>query len=96
MKENKSMGTKIVDIKEYRSDEVGLLVQLVLTELVIIFGVINIISDAFMPAFYAILSMIMFTMAYNNVKIFKKRYMTSIYVIVGLFVAITTLVEYVF
>ena len=96
MKENKSMGTKIVDIKEYRSDEVGLLVQLVLTELVIIFGVINIISDAFMPAFYAILSMIMFTMAYNNVKIFKKKYMTSIYVIVGLFVAITTLVEYVF
>ena len=96
MKENKSMGTKIVDIKEYKSDEVGLLVQLVLTELVIIFGVINIISDAFMPAFYAILSMIMFTMAYNNVKIYKKKYMTSIYVIVGLFVAITTIVEYVF
>ena len=96
MKENRSMSTKIVDLKEYSSNEVGLLVQVVLTELVLIFGIINLISDAFMPAFYAILSMVMFTMAYNNVKFYKKRYMTSIYVIVGLFVAITTIVEYVF
>lgn len=96
MKENDGMKTKIVDLKEYSSKEVGLLVQVVLTELVIIFGIINIISDAFMPAFYAILSMVMFTMAYNNIKFYKKRYMTSIYVIVGLFVAITTIVEYIF
>ena len=96
MKENNGMSTKIVDLKEYSSKEVGLLVQVVLTELVIIFGIINLISDAFMPAFYAILSMILFTMAYNNVKFYKKRYMTSIYSITGLFVAITTLVEYVF
>ena len=96
MKENNGMKTKIVDLKEYSTNEVGLLVQVVLTELVIIFGIINIISDAFMPAFYAILSMVMFTMAYNNMKFYKKRYMTSIYVIIGLFVAITTIVEYVF
>jgi len=96
MKENRGMSTKIVDLKEYRSDEVSLLVQAVLTELAIIFGVIVVMSDAFMPAFYAILSMTMFTMAYNNVKFFKKRYMTSVYVIVGLFVAITTIVEYIF
>ena len=96
MKENRGMSTKVVNLKEYRSDQVGLLVQVVLTELVLIFGIINMISDAFMPAFYAIISMIMFTMAYNNVKIYKKKYMTSIYVIVGLFVAITTIVEYVF
>ena len=96
MKENNGMKTKIVDLKEYSTKEVGLLVQVVLTELVIIFGIINIISDAFMPAFYAILSMVMFTMAYNNMKFYKKRYMTSIYVIAGLFVAITTNVEYIF
>lgn len=96
MKENRGMNTKIVDLKEYKSDQVGLLAQAVLTELMLIFGIINLFSDAFMPAFYAIISMIMFTMAYNNVKFYKKKYMTSIYVIVGLFVAITTLVEYVF
>ena len=81
MKENRGMSTKIVDLKEYRSDEVSLLVQAILTELVIIFGVINIISNAFMPAFYAIISMILFTMAYNNNKFYKKKYMTSIYII---------------
>ncbi|MBQ9071735.1 MAG: hypothetical protein IJY25_01070 [Bacilli bacterium] len=96
MKENRGMSTKIVDIKEYSSDEVGLLVQVVLTELLIIFAIISIISDAFMPAFYSIIAMTMFTMAYNNKKIYKKKYMTSVYVIVGLFVAITTIVEYIF
>ena len=49
-----------------------------------------------MPAFYAILAMLMFTMAYNNKTFYKKKYMTSIYTIVGLFVAITTIVEYIF
>jgi len=96
MKENNGMKTKIVDLKEYSSKEVGVLVQAILTELVLIFGVFNIMSDAFMPAFYAIISMTLFTMAYNNSKFYKKRYMTSIYVIIGIFVAITTLVEYVF
>ena len=49
-----------------------------------------------MPAFYAIIAMIMFTMAYNNKRIYKKKNMTMIYNIVGIFVVITTLVEYVF
>ena len=96
MKENRAMSTKIVDLKEYKSDQVGLLVQAVLTELVLIFGIIIIMSDAFLPAFYAIISMTMFTMAYNNKTLYKKRYMTSIYTIIGLFVAITTIVEYIF
>ena len=90
------MKTKIIDLKEYSSNEVGLLVQVVLIELLLIFAIINLITDVFMPAFYAIVTMIMFTMAYNNKRIYKKKYMTSIYVIVGLFVAITTIVEYVF
>lgn len=90
------MNTKIVDLKEYSSKEVGLLVQAVLTELMLIFAIINLISNVFMPALYAIIVMIMFTMAYNNKKFYKKKYMTSVYVIIGIFVLITTLVEYVF
>jgi hypothetical protein len=96
MKENRGMNTKIIDLKEYSSNEVGLLVQVVLIELLLIFGIINLITDVFMPAFYAILSMIMFIMAYNNKRVYKKKNMTSVYIIVGLFVAITTIVEYVF
>ena len=90
------MKTKVVDLKEYSSNEVGLLVQVVLIELLLIFAIINLLTDVFMPAFYAILAMIMFTMAYNNVRIYKRKHMTKVYVIVGIFVTISTLVEYVF
>ena len=90
------MHTKIVELKEYNSKEVGLLVQVILMELLLIFGIINLITDVFMPAFYAIIVMIMFTMAYNNKKFYKRKYMTGIYSIVGVFVLIATLVEYVF
>ena len=96
MKENRGMTTKIVDLKEYSSKEVGLLTQAILTELLIIFSVIIILSDKFMPAFYSIIAMLMFNMAYNNIKFYNKKYMTSIYIIVGLFVTITTIVEYIF
>ena len=89
------MKTKIVDLKEYSSNEVGLLVQVVLIELLLIFAIINLITDIFMPAFYAILAMIMFVMAYNNHRIYKKKHMTKIYLIVGIFVTISTIVEYV-
>ena len=90
------MHTKIVDLKEYSSDEVGLLVQAVLMEMLLIFGIINIITDVFMPAFYAVIVMIMFTMAYNNKKVYKRKFMTGVYAIVGIFVLVATLLEYVF
>lgn len=89
------MNTKIVDVKTYKNDEVGILVQVVLTELLIIFAIIDLMSDKFMPAFYAIIVMLMFTMAYNNNRIYKRKYMTPIYVVVGIFVLITTIIEYV-
>ena len=90
------MHTKIVELKEYNSNEVGLLVQVVLMEMMFIFGIINLISNVFMPVFYAIIVMIMFTMAYNNKKIYKRKYMTEVYSIAGAFVLITTLLEYIF
>ena len=91
-----NMKTKVVNIKEYESKEVGLLVQAILTELMLIFGVLIIISSKFLPAFYSVVTLIMFTMAYNNMKFYKKKYMTQVYIIIGAFVLITTLVEYVF
>ena len=49
-----------------------------------------------LPAFYTIIIIVLFTMAYNNKKIYKRKYMTSVYVIVGIFITVTTLIEYVF
>lgn len=89
------MNTKVVEVKEFNNDKVGILVEVVLIEILIIFSIINLFNDAFMPTIYIILSMILFTMAYNNIKIFKKKFMTPVYIIVGLFVLITTFLEYV-
>ena len=96
MKENNGMKTRIVDLKEYSSKEVGLLTQAILTEILIIFGITTIFGDSFMPAFYGTIIMLMFNMAYNNIKFYKKKYMTFVYILVGCFVAITTILEYVF
>lgn len=89
------MKTKIVDVKEYKNDRVGILVEVILIEMMIIFSVISLISELFIPTVYIIVTMILFTMAYNNIKIFKKKYMTPIYIIVGIFVLITTIMEYI-
>ena len=91
---NKGMNIKQINLKEYSSNEVGLLMQVVLIELLLIFSIISLLTDIFMPVFYAILAMIMFVMAYNNYKIYKKKYMTPIYIIVGIFVLVTTIMEY--
>lgn len=88
------MHTKIVKLKEYNNDQIGLFVQTILTELLIIFAIINFITSIFVPVFYAIIVMLMFTMAYNNYKFYKKKYMTMVYIIFGMFVLITTLLEY--
>ena len=90
------MHTKVIELKEYSNKEVGLLVQAVLVEVLIIFAIISILVKEFLNPFYIILSLIMFTMAYNNKKIFKRKYMTQICRILGIFIFITTLMEYAF
>ena len=90
------MHTKIVDLKEYSSKEVGLLVQAILTEFIAIFAIISLLIKEFLPEFYLIIAMTMFTMAYNNIKFYKKKYMTPLYIVLGAFVVVTTILEYVF
>lgn len=88
------MHTKIVELKEYTNDSISLLTQVVLLEATIIFGIISLISNEFLPVFYIVMSLLLFNFAYNNYKFFKRRFMTIMYILVGLFVLITTLLEY--
>ena len=87
------MHTKIVDLKEYSNDEVSLFTQAILTELFIIFLIISIFTDIFKPVLYILISLLMFNMAYNNAKFFKRKRMTIIYIVIGLFVLISTIME---
>lgn len=88
------MHTKVIELKEYSNDKVSLLTQAVLTELLIIFGINSLVDNVFLPVFYAIIIMLMVNMSYNNYKFYKKKYMTLVYIIVGIFVLVTTLLEY--
>ena len=87
------MHTKIVDLKEYSNDEVSLLTQVILTELMVIFGIISIFTKSFILVLYVIITLLMFNMAYNNFKFFKKKYMTTIYIVVGVYSLIATIME---
>ena len=87
------MHTKIVNVKEYSNDEVSLFTQAILTELFIIFLIISIFTDIFKPVLYILISLLMFNMAYNNAKFFKRKRMTIIYIVIGLFVLISTIME---
>ena len=89
------MHTKVIEIKEYTSDKVGLLIQTILIELLLIFGIACIFNRDFMIVIYSIISLLMFTMAYNNYKFYKRKNMTYIYIIVGSYVLISTILEYV-
>ena len=88
------MNTKIINIKKYNNDNVGILAQVVLTEMVIIFAIIGILDKALMPIFYFVISLVLLCMAYNNKKIYKRKYMTAICLYVSIFVIISTILEY--
>jgi len=96
VKSTNGFNIKIVDLKEYSSNEIGLLVQAVLTEVMIIFAILSLFVKDFLNSFYVILSLGLFTMSYNNKKIYKKKNMSAIYIILGLFILATVLMEYIF
>lgn len=87
------MSIKTVKVKEYDNKEVSLLTQVILTEFVVIFGIISIFTDIFMPVFYIIISILLFNIAYNNYKVFKKKYMTAVYIIIGAYILVTTIMR---
>ncbi len=90
------MHTKVVELKEYTNDKLSLLTEVVLLEATIIFGVISLIASEFLPVFYIVMSLLLFNFAYNNYRFFKKKFMTIIYILAGLFVLITTILEFIF
>ena len=88
------MNTKVVEFKEYYNDNVEILMQVVLTEMTVIFAIIGLIDKALMPMFYFVISLLLLCMAYNNKKTYKRKYMTAICLYVSIFVIISTILEY--
>lgn len=81
---------KIIELKEHTNRAVSLLVQIILLEMIIVFGVVMIFEPSLNKVLYTLIGLIMFSMAYNNFKFYKKKYMTLIYIIFGIFIIINT------
>ena len=88
------MNTKVIDFKFGYNENIGILVQAVLTEMTIIFAIIGFIEKITIPIFYFVISLLLLCMAYNNKKIYKRKYMTGIYLYIAIFVIISTVLEY--
>jgi len=84
---------EVVELKLHNNKSVSLLIQFVLIILIAIFCVISFFIKELITVLYALLALTMFVMAYNNVKFFHKKYLTPVYIIVGIFVIISTILE---
>ncbi len=65
---------------------VGILCQIVLVELFCIFAIIHFFVVEFVIVLYGIVAMILFVMAYNNSKYFKRKGFTWIYLFFGVII----------
>lgn len=73
-------------------DNIGLFLQCVLTSAVVISLITSIFIGPLLLVTYALTSLILFTLAYNNYTIYKRKYMTVIYFIFGFLVLISTFI----
>lgn len=72
---------------KYYHDSIVIFLQVILTLAVMVVGIISIFKKgSFFLAFEIITSLLMFLMAYNNYKIYRKEKLTIIYVITGLLI----------
>lgn len=80
---------KLVERKEAKKiiviNEIGLFIQSVLIICAIALGIITVFENHFAIVLEFILSLTMFTMAYNNRKVFKRSFFTIVYIVGGLF-----------
>lgn len=66
-----------------KNNDLGFLIQAVLGVSALIFYIISIFEKSFMVAFQIILSLTLFSIAYNNHKIYKRKYFTTFYITLG-------------
>lgn len=80
-------------MKNERIDNVGFFIQFVLLSA----SIISMITTIFIGPLYvvtdALISILLLTLCYNNYKYYKRKFITSIYFIIGIAWLILTIVE---
>ncbi len=60
---------------------IGVNIQIIVTVLALIFGILTIFNNSFSPWFRILVGLDLFVMAYNNHKIHHKKNLTIIYIV---------------
>lgn len=85
---------EIVEIKSFNSKKFTLYLQIVLSILLLVFGIIAMFFNSnFIPLAYLLLSLVLFVMAWNNLKIHNRKYMTIVYILFGIVTLISFITE---
>lgn len=83
------------DIMESKiKNDVWLLIQVILLFFVLIFAIITFFQSIFLVVAEILLALLMFVTAYNNHKIFKRKGITYVYLITGLFMLFLGIVTF--
>jgi hypothetical protein len=85
---------EIIEIKTFNSKKFFLYIQVTLSILLLIAGVITLFfNNDFMPVVYILLSLVLFLMAWNNLKIYKRKNVSILYGIFGIITLISFIME---
>lgn len=85
---------EVVEIKSFNSKKVLLYLQVFLSILLLIFGIITIFFNSdFMLGVYILLSLVLFMMAWNNYTIYKRKYVSILYTLFGFITLISFILE---
>jgi hypothetical protein len=78
-------------IMNKKINNLGIFLQAVLTAAVIISFITSLFIGPLLVVTYALMTLILFVLCYNNYTIYKKKYMTIIYFVVGILLLLITI-----
>ena len=78
--------------KKGRINHLGLFIQILLITLFIIFIILNMFFKGLDVVTNYIVIALLITMSYNNHTVYKRKYMTGIYLIVGIILLVTSII----
>lgn len=87
MKKNKKSG--ILDINT--TEQITMLLQIALSIYALSFAIASMFEKEFFVICELLVGILMFVIAYNNQKIYKRKYMTAIYVGLGIVIVASVL-----
>lgn len=83
---------EVIELKP-KKQPISIVLQIVFVIGVLVSGIVTLFVKELMPLLYAMLSLTLFTMAWNHYKITKKKKLAILYVVFGIVTLVSTIWE---